>query len=110
MSHPIFSNNKYVFWKVHADVIKVNINTSYFEKYVEVNDGNFNPLKFKTKKLAKDYIEKNMLNKFDSYPNKNIKLYKNIKIQKWHRFGYTNGIDLIPAPKQEKIKEFKVAQ
>ena len=80
MSHPIFSNNKYVFWKVHADVIKVNINTSYFEKYVEVKDGNFNPLKFKTKKLAKDYIEKNMLNKFDSYPNKNIKLYKNIKI------------------------------
>jgi|TARA_R100000656_G_C3890253_1_gene116417 hypothetical protein len=107
MGDYIFSNNKYVFWRVHADIIECDLN-GYFKKYFEIQDGHFNGLKFKTKKLAIAYVEKNMLNKFARYPNKDKELYKNIKIQKWIRFGFNPDPSkwVIPATKQEKVKDF----
>ena len=122
MSHLIFSDNKYVFWRIACDVLSsktklVNdIEIKYKRNSIRVPC--YEPellfIDFNTKKKALNYckklIEQNFYEKKIQFAHRRLYKNKNLRIEKWVRYKFQPNQNMLPAKKQEKIEEFKVAQ
>ena len=96
----IFSDNKYVFWRLACDVLS--------SKTKLVNDSE---IKYNTKKKALDHckklIEQGFYEKKIQFAHRRLFKNKNLRIEKWIKYKANN--DVLPSKKMEKIGEFKYA-
>ena len=122
MSHLIFSDNKYVFWRIACDVLssKTKLVNDMEIKYkrnqirVPIYVPELLFIDFNTKKKAlehcKKLIEQGFLEKKIPFAHRRLIKNKNLRIEKWIRYKFNPNKNMLPAKKQEKIEEFKVAQ
>ncbi len=122
MSHLIFSDNKYVFWRIACDVLssKTKLINDMEIKYkrnqikVPIYVPELLFIDFNTKKKALEYckklIEQGFLKKKIPFAHRRLIKNKNLRIEKWIRYKFNPMEDVLPSKKQEKIDEFKVAQ
>ena len=118
----ILSDNKYVFWRLACDVLSSKtklVNDSEIKyKRNSIRVPCYEPellfIDFNTKKKAlehcKKLIEQGFLEKKIPFAHRRLIKNKNLRIEKWIRYKFNPNKNMLPAKKQEKIEEFKVAQ
>ena len=121
----IFSDNKYVFWRLACDELSVkrklvnDLEIKYKRNLIQVPcyEPEFLFMDFNTKKKALDHckklIEQGFYEKKEQFSHfgrfcksKRLFKYKNLRIEKWIRYKIQPDQSLPPARGQKKIGEF----